>query len=121
VWYFKNQKYKLTSCLSSPSENFLYLSEFYLISLLIFSPIIHAWYFTWLVPFAVFSRNLGTRLVSISAFVYFILQHRKALGDLSWYLTLNERLFMWLPFVFGCLWMVFKPHLFKQNTSIQSK
>lgn len=121
LWHFKNQKYKLTSCLSSPSENFLYLSEFYLISLLIFSPIIHAWYLTWLVPFAVVSRNLGTRLVSISAFVYFILQHRKGLGDLSWYLTLNERLFMWLPFVFGCFWMVFKPHLFKQNTSIQSK
>ncbi|EAW34964.1 glycosyltransferase family 2 protein [Lyngbya sp. PCC 8106] len=119
--YFQSRKNKLSSSLSSPSNDLLYLSEFYLISLLIFSPIIHAWYFTWLVPFAVISRNLGTRLVSISAFIYFVLQHRKALGDLSWYLTLNERLLMWLPFILGCLWMVFKSHLFKPNTSIHSK
>ena len=110
LWHFQSRKHKLISGLSSPSDDLLQLSEFYLIVLLIVSPIIHAWYFTWLVPFAVASRNLGTRLVSISAFVYFALQHRKALGDLSWYLTLNERLLMWLPFAFGCLWTVFKSH-----------
>ncbi|MEL7037999.1 MAG: glycosyl transferase family 2 [Cyanobacteria bacterium J06592_8] len=111
--YFR--KKQANSDFSSDSDDLLHLSEFYLISLLIVSPIIHAWYFTWLVPFAVSSRNLGTRLVSISGFVYFVLQYRKALGDLSWYLTLNERLLMWLPFIFGCLWMVFKSPLFQSN------
>ncbi|ERT09700.1 glycosyl transferase 2 family protein [Lyngbya aestuarii BL J] len=119
--YFQSQKNKLFNGWYFSSNHLFYFSEFYLISLLIVSPIIHAWYFTWLVPFAVVSRNLGTRLVSISAFIYFVLQHRKALGDLSWYLTLNERLLMWLPFILGCVWMVFKPHLFKPNPSIDSK
>ncbi|MDY7019823.1 MAG: glycosyltransferase [Cyanobacteriota bacterium] len=101
---------------SQPTFNdLLYLCEFYLISLLIVSPIIHPWYFTWLIPCAVVSRNLGTRLVSISAFVYFILPYRYASGDLSWYLTVNERLLMWIPFIFGCLWMVLKSPIFQSN------
>ena len=70
-------------------------------SLLIISPIIHGWYFTWIVPFAVGTKNWGVRLVSISAFVYFLLPYRQALGDRDWQLTDNETWLLWLPFIFG--------------------
>ncbi|RMF27466.1 MAG: glycosyltransferase family 2 protein [Cyanobacteria bacterium J083] len=85
------------------------LAEFtadYLFVLLIFSPIIHAWYFTWLIPFGVARENLGIRLISLSSFVYFILPYRLALGHRFWYLTTEQRLILWLPFVFGWLWAI---------------
>ncbi|NER37652.1 MAG: glycosyltransferase [Oscillatoria sp. SIO1A7] len=88
----------------NPSGRFLYFAESYFIALLILSPIIHAWYFAWIVPFAAATRNLGTRLVSISAFVYFMLQYRWALEIKDWYLPPLERTIMWLPFVLGILW-----------------
>lgn len=50
-------------------------SQRYLASLIVLSPIVHGWYFTWLMPFAVLTQNLGVRLVSVSAFVYFALQN----------------------------------------------
>lgn len=75
-------------------------SAWYLFGLLTLTPIVHFWYFTWLMPFAVPSQNWGMRWVSLSAFVYFILPSR--LPD--WRLTDAERLLIWLPFVLGWLW-----------------
>lgn len=46
-------------------------AETFLFALLVASPSVHAWYFVWLVPLAVATRNRGTMLVSVSAFVYF--------------------------------------------------
>ncbi|MEO1621997.1 MAG: glycosyltransferase family 2 protein, partial [Cyanobacteria bacterium J06632_3] len=78
--------------------------ERYLIALMLLSPIIHAWYFTWLTPFAVASRNWGTRLVSVSAFIYFALPYRLALGADGWQLDVWQRWVLWLPFVVGVAW-----------------
>ena len=86
------------------ARHFRQFAEGYFLALLTISPIIHAWYFTWAVPFAVATGNLGVRLVSISAFVYFALQYRQALGNYDWYLTSEERLWLWLPFVVGWWW-----------------
>ncbi|WP_017324853.1 glycosyltransferase family 2 protein [Synechococcus sp. PCC 7336] len=86
------------------SRHLLGFAERYFIALLFLSPIIHAWYFTWLLPFAAATRNWGARLVSISAFIYFVLPHRQALGDTDWWMTETERLLLWLPFAAGCLW-----------------
>ena len=69
--------------------------------MLTLSPIIHAWYFTWIIPLAVATQNLGVRLLSLSAFIYFALPYRQALGINTWYLTETERLWLWLPFIFG--------------------
>ncbi len=77
-------------------------------SLLIISPIIHAWYFTWLVPFAVGTKNWGIRLVSISAFIYFLLPYRQALGDRNWNLTDTETWLLWLPFIVGYGWNLWR-------------
>ncbi len=71
----------------------------YLLALLLLSPVVHAWYFIWLMPFAVPSQNWGARLVSLSAFVYFVLPSR--LPD--WQLTNPERLLLWLPLLLGLL------------------
>lgn len=76
----------------------------YFTALLLVSPIVHAWYFTWLVPFAVATNNLGVRLVSLSAFVYFALPYRQALGSDRWFLEAEERWLLWLPFILGWLW-----------------
>ncbi|WP_019506092.1 glycosyltransferase family 2 protein [Pleurocapsa sp. PCC 7319] len=70
-------------------------------SLLTISPIIHGWYFTWIIPFAVGTKNWGIRLVSLSAFVYFVLPYRQALGDHHWNLTDTETWLLWLPFLLG--------------------
>lgn len=70
----------------------------------VLSPAVHAWYFTWALPFAVASRNLGLRLVGISAFVYFLLEHRQALGPTPWRQTWAEMALMWTPLVAGFLW-----------------
>jgi hypothetical protein len=71
----------------------------YLLALLLVSPVVHAWYFIWLMPFAVPSQNWGARLVSLSAFVYFVLPSR--LPD--WQLSTAERLLLWLPLLAGLL------------------
>ncbi len=83
------------------------VAEWFFMLLLILSPAVHAWYFTWLIPFAVTSRNLGIRLLSITGFIYFILQERTATwtgpGN-PWQLTPLESAFLWLPFVIGFLY-----------------
>jgi glycosyltransferase involved in cell wall biosynthesis len=89
------------------ARTFQQFAQDYFFALLIISPIIHAWYFTWCIPFAVVTQNLGVRLVSISSFVYFALWYRKALGITDWYLTLGERMFLWFPFLLGWLWTRF--------------
>jgi Glycosyl transferase family 2 len=86
------------------SKRFLPFAEGYWFGLLLLTPIIHFWYFTWMIPFAVPSQNWGVRLVSLSAFIYFVLPSR--LPD--WRLTEPELLWLWLPFVLGWLWSVWQ-------------
>ena len=90
------------------SRRFLTFAEPYFVSLLALSPIIHFWYFTWIVPFTVASRNLGAYLISLSAFIYFILPMKQALGDSSWYLNTQEKLWLWLPFILGFFWSLWQ-------------
>ena len=80
-------------------------------SLLIISPIIHGWYFTWIIPFAVGTKNWGVRLISLSAFIYFVLPDRQALGDRNWNLTEIETWLLWLPFLVALGWSVSKREL----------
>ena len=77
-------------------------------SLLTISPIIHGWYFTWIIPFAVGTKNWGIRLVSLSAFVYFVLPYRQALGDRHWNLTDTETWLLWLPFLLGYIYTLWR-------------
>jgi hypothetical protein len=85
------------------SPSFLQFSEWYLFGVFVLSPITHAWYFTWIVPFAVSSRNWGTRFLSLSAIVYFVLPYRQSIRDFSWFLRPLERVALWAPFLAGWL------------------
>ncbi len=78
-------------------------AETFLVALLVFSPSVHAWYFVWLVPFAVASRNLGVRGVSVSAFVYFWQWETQAQTG-EWTQSPGERLLLWLPLLVGFGW-----------------
>ncbi|PTY02074.1 hypothetical protein DB346_10145 [Verrucomicrobia bacterium LW23] len=79
--------------------------EWIFFTTLILSPVVHAWYFTWLIPCAVASRNLGAILVSGSAFAYFLIHHRlSADWELKWTFTPTELVIIWLPYVTGFLW-----------------
>ncbi|MEM6502750.1 MAG: glycosyltransferase [Cyanobacteria bacterium P01_C01_bin.89] len=84
-------------------RKFATFAESYLFTLLIFSPIIHIWYFSWIVPFSTFNRNLGIRLMSVSSFMYFLLQ-LNTLTDKNWTYSPIERMLMWAPFVAGFFW-----------------
>ncbi|ASC71397.1 hypothetical protein XM38_023490 [Halomicronema hongdechloris C2206] len=53
----------------------------YWFGVFLLSPIVHFWYFTWIVPFAVPSQNWGVRWLSLSSFVYFVLPHACPTGD----------------------------------------
>ena len=94
-------------------HKFVNFAESYFFILLTLSPIIHAWYFTWLIPFAVATRNLGTRWISLSTFIYFVLVYRQLLGDKSWLLTPMERYWLWLPFIIGFIWSNWKDKKFR--------
>lgn len=75
----------------------------YFVTLMLLSPIIHAWYFTWLMPFAVASQSWGARLVSLSVFVYFALPYGLAVGIEDWRLNALQYGLLWVPFVIGLL------------------
>jgi hypothetical protein len=92
-------------------QRFQEFAEGYLIIVLMVSPVIHAWNFTWLLPFAVASRNLGTQLVSFSAFVYFLLPHRQALGNSDWGFQPVEWMILWMPFLGGLGWSLWRSQL----------
>lgn len=84
-------------------------AEAYFFILSILSPVVHSWYFTWIMPFGVASRNWGSRLLSWSAFVYFFLPYRQFAGleTQRWHLESWERSLLWLPFIIGFLWTAF--------------
>ncbi len=70
----------------------------------VLSPVVHVWYFAWAIPFAVASRNLGFRWVSVSAFVYFCLEYRQAVSAPVWRQTDLELFLMWSPLLLGFSW-----------------
>jgi glycosyltransferase involved in cell wall biosynthesis len=77
--------------------------ELWFTALLVFSPSNHAWYFTWVMPFAAATGNLGARLLGVSGFVYFWVW--VTLGETGrWEQTVWERLWLWGPFLAGCAW-----------------
>ncbi|NEQ39952.1 MAG: glycosyl transferase family 2 [Okeania sp. SIO3I5] len=94
-------------------HKFVNFTESYFFILLTLSPIVHAWYFTWLIPFAVATRNLGIKWVSLSTFIYFILPYRQILGDNSWLLTTMERFWLWLPLIIGFIWSNWREKKFR--------
>jgi alpha-1,6-mannosyltransferase len=85
-------------------QKFRIFVEYLLVAFFILGPVNHAWYFIWLIPFAVASGNWGTRLLSVSGFVYFWLQHTNVVSGV-WEQSIYERMLLWVPFFLG--WIFF--------------
>jgi alpha-1,6-mannosyltransferase len=83
------------------SSSIRLFSERWLLALLVFSPMVHAWYFTWLIPFAVATRNAGSIGVSISAFAYFGIFPLPGGPRDGWPLLLLQDGIIWLPLICG--------------------
>lgn len=99
------------------AKTFLGAAEGTLFWALVLSPVVHIWYFSWLIPFAVVSRNRGTLLLTGSGFVYFELYHRMAhFPEAPWQLTIPETVSLWLPLILGCLW-TWLPRVWKNPLS----
>jgi hypothetical protein len=81
-------------------------AEWFFFSAFLLTPMLHAWYFTWMVPFAVVSRNRGTLLLAASGFVYFLLYHHIESPGGVWKLSIAETALLWTPFLLGFLWSV---------------
>lgn len=75
-------------------------AETFLVVLLVCAPSVHAWYFVWLVPWSVVTRNVGTAAVSLSGFMYFWLWHAQATNG-EWTLTIGQRVLLWGPLLVG--------------------
>lgn len=86
------------------SFNLLMMFELWLFLLFLLSPVVHFWYLSWLLPFAVASRNPGTLLASASFMIYFLLHGTPpdAPGD-HWRQSWFEHAIMWAPFMIGML------------------
>ncbi|MEB3160493.1 MAG: glycosyltransferase family 2 protein [Synechocystis sp.] len=104
-WIFALPLGVVTGFLLLRCRRFSTFAEGYFFSLFCLSPVIHAWYFTWIMPFAVASGNWGSRLLSASGFVYFLLPYRQFAGLETdrWFLSNGERIILWLPFIMGFL------------------
>jgi hypothetical protein len=74
------------------------------LALYVLSPAVHPWYFTWAIPFAAASGNLGFRLIGVSAFTYFCLEYRQAVRVAEWRQSWIEAALMWSPLVLGFAW-----------------
>jgi hypothetical protein len=105
-WVFAPPLAIATLALLWRCRRFVTFAEAYFFILFILSPVVHAWYFTWIMPLGVASRNWGSRLLSWSAFIYFFLPYRQFAGLESqrWHLQNGERWLLWLPFIVGFLW-----------------
>jgi glycosyltransferase involved in cell wall biosynthesis len=73
------------------------------LALLLFSPLVHGWYFTWALPFAAATGHWGWRWAGISALVYFQLQ-QTAFDRQDWLLSWPQLALLWGPLLLGS-WM----------------
>ena len=81
------------------SKNLNEFAQTYWPAMLLLSPIIHIWYFTWWIPFGVPSQAWGVRLISLSGFFYFPFPATPP----DWHLSTLQRMGLWLPLIHGWL------------------
>lgn len=79
--------------------------QHWFLGLLLVSPLVHAWYLAWALPFAAASGHLGWRLAGICGLVYYALQ-QTAFEERNWLLTWPQWGLFWGPLVLGSLWEI---------------
>jgi hypothetical protein len=91
-----------TAWAMTAAKSFTGFCERYFTAFLCAAPVVHGWYFTWLMPFAVASRNPAAHLASLTTFTYFALPMRASTGQ-PWEFTWIEWGFFWMPFLAAAL------------------
>jgi hypothetical protein len=72
------------------------------LGLLLCSPLVHAWYLTWALPFAAFTGHWGWRIAGMSGLVYYLLQ-QTAYEKTDWLLSWSQLAWMWAPILVGSI------------------
>ncbi len=85
------------------ARNFLEATEWSFFATYLLSPMLHAWYLVWILPFAVKSRNPGTIALAASGVGYFMVHQNMELG-MTWTFTGWQRTIIWLPLILGFIW-----------------
>jgi hypothetical protein len=73
------------------------------LAMLVCSPCVHAWYFTWPLALGALVGSRAALLGSVSCFAYFWLQRTSALGG-AWEQGPWEKIIMWGPVLAGLAW-----------------
>jgi len=76
--------------------------NFCLGSLIFFSPIVHFWYLTWLLPFIALRPSLPWITMSVSMPLYFTVWSQLESNG-YWGMPIWARILFWLPFIIACL------------------
>lgn len=85
------------------ARTFLSAAEWGFLATYLLSPMLHAWYFVWALPFAVHSRNAGFIALAASGITYFMVHHTFEGPGGTWTFTWWERSLIWFPFMIGFL------------------
>lgn len=83
------------------SRTLMKAAEWGFLATYVLSPMLHAWYFVWVLPFAVKSRNFGAIALAASGIAYFVVHHTLAQPGGRWTFAWWERAMIWLPYVIG--------------------
>lgn len=75
-------------------------AENWFLALMVVSPLVHGWYFTWALPFAAAAGHWCWCLAGISGLVYFYLQ-QTSFEQRDWLLPWPLWLLMWAPLLLG--------------------
>jgi hypothetical protein len=89
--------------IATRTKTFLQAAEWSFFATYILSPMLHAWYFMWVLPFAVKSKNWGIIALGASGVMYYIVHYNTTLPNGGWIFTWWQRMLLWLPYVGGVL------------------
>lgn len=77
-------------------------AAWFFFGLLVISPAVHGWYFTWFIAVAAPMCSWSARLIGISGFAYFWVLHHEANTGI-WDISPEVRAMLWLPFILPML------------------
>jgi hypothetical protein len=84
-------------------RSFTDAAEWSLFATYLFSPMLHAWYLVWALPFAVKSGNPGIIGLAATGIFYYVVHYNMDHLGLGWTYTWWQRAVIWLPFAVGFL------------------
>lgn len=84
-------------------RSFIDAAEWSFFATYLLSPMLHAWYLVWALPFAVKSKNLGIVALAATGIIYYVVHYNMDHLGLGWTYTWWQRAIIWLPFLIGFL------------------